>query len=103
MPAVTVRDRLAQLYLIRGEVRGREQATVLLHPVFGLLRERAAIKPINPLPCNLPISISQLWLLQHFALAIGRTIAVQKDAARFVELRQLFGRGSQSSRIGAID
>ena len=97
--AIRIGHWLTKFWLITCNIESGEQPAVFFHPALSFVGERAAIKPIDPLLCNLAIGRRQIALLEDFSATIGRTVRAQKDSARFGEAFQVFDGGSETSGV----
>src|SRR5436309_1251987 len=79
---------LAQFNFVVVKVPSGQKAAVFLHPFCDCLGEWPAIKPINPVFCNLAVRKRQIRLLVNVSLAQGMASSKEHFAGR-VEARQL--------------
>src|SRR4051794_30810058 len=90
--AIAVRDRFPHSSLIVGKIGTPQQPAIVSHPLLGSPRKWSAIKPIDPLLCNAPVTGGQIRLFQEIPFTERRTIRAEKYATRTFELLQFFGR-----------
>ena len=80
-------NRLAHFNFVVLKVASGKKTAVLLHPFCDCLCEWPAIKPINPVFCNLAVRKRQIRLLENVSLAQGMASSKEHFAGR-VEARQ---------------
>src|SRR6266853_2292609 len=90
---------LAEFYFVVVKVAYVQKTAVLLHPFRDCLCEWPAIKPSNPVFCNLSVRKRQLWLLENVSLDDGMDTFKEHFAGR-VEARHLMLDGFQAKSIG---
>src|SRR6266404_5372171 len=80
--------RLAQLDFVGFEVACGQDTAVLLHPFCRRLCEWPAIKPINPMFCNLTVRKRQVRLPEKVAF-VQRVASFEEHLARGSEPREV--------------
>ena len=96
-------DRFARHHLVSGEVGGRDQASVSLHPLGRAAREVALVKPSHPTLGHLPVRPGQIGLAQSIARRWHCRQPLQKDGLTLGKQCQLRPRLLQSSNVMAIE
>ena len=81
-PAIGRAHRCAHEHIIILEVFDRKQPSVIVHPIGDGSRKGAAVEPLNSVRRDIPVSNSQVGLLEDVAFGEGLAIGLEEDGAR---------------------
>ena len=95
--------RFASPGLVVGEVVSCHQSAVVAHPLLGLQRERATVKPVAGMTRDLAVRPGQVRLPQSVTAWPGIAFGVEKYFCTAGKLAQFFHHLAKPAQIGIVE